>query len=214
MRNELRLTQRQCLRVRPRNVRGKPETGKKSVESSSASWKRLWWAGIQTASSCAGATEQHWLLCKTAWGWESLGSRDTRSDWGGVRVRYDRPPPLRTNATTSQSKSLELVLQTVMPPPCTLEPPFTAVCSVGFSNLTSQVVTSSGSFVSHGVGEVARDWWSWLFSHRELLAVSSFLKLLFYFLFVKRSLVLVNSAHIKFKSHSGVSLTCSLLTFC
>lgn len=157
---------------------------------------------------------QHWLLCKTAWGRESLGSRDTRSDRGGVGVRYDRPPPLRTNATTSQSKSLELVLQTVMPPLCTLEPPFTAVCSVGFSNLTSQVVTSSGSFVSHGVGEVARDWWSWLFSHRELLAVSSFLNLLFYFLFVKRSLVLVSSAHIKFKSHSWVSLTFSLLTFC
>lgn len=125
---------------------------------------------IQTASSCSGATEQHWLLCKTAWGWESLGSRDTRSDRGGVRVRYDRPPPLRTNVTTTQSKSLERVLQTVMPPLCTLEPPFTAVC---FSNLTSQVVTSSGSFVSHWVGAVARDWWSWLFSHRELLAVSS-----------------------------------------
>lgn len=168
---------------------------------------------MQTASSCAGATEQHWLLCKTAWGWESLGSRDTRSDRGGVRVRYDRPPPLRTNATTSQSKSLELVLQTVMPPLCTLEP-FTAVFSVGFSNLTSQVVTSSGSFVSHGVVEVARDRWSWLFSHRELLAVSSFLNLVFYFLFVKRSLVLVSSAHIKFKSHSWVSLTFSLLTFC
>lgn len=203
MRNELRFTQRQCLRERPRNVRGKPETGKKSVESSSASWKRLWRAGIQAASSCAGATERHWLLCKTAWGWESLGSRDTRSDWGRVRVRYDRPPPpppLRTNVTTSQSKSLEHVLQTVMPPLCTLEPPFTAVCSVGFSNLTFQVVTSSGSFVSHWVGAVARDWWSWLFSHRELLAVSSFLNLRFYFLYMKRSLVLVNSTHIKFKS--------------
>lgn len=112
---------------------------------------------------------------------------------------YDRPP-LRTNVTTSQSKSLEHVLQTVMPPLCTLEPPFTAVCSVGFSNLTSQVVTSSGSFMSHWVGAVARDWWSWLFSHRELLAVSSFLNLRFYFLYMKRSLVLVNSTHVKFKS--------------